>query len=99
MKYTCADCGKSFVYAAKKTEVPMASYQHLRGDAIEKHVCPYYLSLNFDEAKEPQPEITSIKSVDIAEADEWIAKGYRVLQHYAKTVTVALEKEREMNEK
>jgi len=93
MKYQCESCGKVFVYAAKKTVSLSSSfseeYKEQYPMQVETHVCPFCQSLEFDEAKEVQPEIASIKSVDIAEADEWIARGYVVLDRYAKTVTMA----------
>jgi hypothetical protein len=56
----------------------------------ETHVCPYCQSLDLDEHVEPEAAITSVKSVDLADVDEWLKKGYVVHELYAKTATLKL---------
>jgi ribosomal protein L32 len=92
------ECGKVFLYAAKltvqsqvqvlnndKTSV-VASYSY--PETIEHHVCPYCKSPDLREVEETQPHIESIVSVKIAEADDWIKKGYEVQTTYASTVNL-----------
>ena len=84
MKYICLDCHRTFMYAAEETiqksEDPI--------DMLEFHVCPYCFSKNIDEQKLEEPKIVSVKSVDLAEVDAWLEKGYEVRELYAKTATL-----------
>jgi DNA-directed RNA polymerase subunit RPC12/RpoP len=98
MKYECLEqkCGKVFLHPAKqsftRSELGVVS-------AEEYYVCPYCLSKNIDKISSPALRIESIQSVKIADADEWIKKGYEVKESYASTVTLvkygAIEKKPE----
>ena len=52
----------------------------------------YHLVLYESEDEKPQPKkekkIISIKSLAIEDADDWLTRGYEVLDRYSKTVTV-----------
>jgi hypothetical protein len=94
------DCGKEFLYAAKKTVTnqifpskPPNEYTGI-GDftltptTLESHVCPFCQSLEIAEVEKTEPAIESIISINIPEADEWIKKGYEVKDTYATKVTL-----------
>ena len=51
-------------------------------------MCPLCGSFEFDEYKEVQPEISSVKSVPLAEVDDLLKEGYVVESLYAKTATL-----------
>ena len=100
MKFKCLNenCGKTFVYAAKtrkpidteaKALTTAAGSLQVTESFVETHVCPYCNSRDFTEYTEPQPEITSVKSVPLEDVDELLAQGYVVEQLYAKTATLA----------
>jgi hypothetical protein len=61
---------------------------------IESSVCPFCHGLEFSEFVEPQPEIVSVKSVPIEDADALIKDGYVVLEVYAKTVNLIKKAEK-----
>lgn len=51
------------------------------------------------ELKEPEEaKVTSIKSIDINEADELIKQGYEVKESFAKNVTLVLRQKEEKKE-
>jgi DNA-directed RNA polymerase subunit RPC12/RpoP len=86
MKYQCLNeaCGKLFMYPAKKTETPITA-------VYETHVCPYCGSLDIEEytpEPTPQPQITSVVSVELAQVDSYLKMGYVVRELYAKTATL-----------
>lgn len=100
MKFKC-ECGKVFLYAAKRTSVPYMIQTEIerKGTSatvptqipeftLEQHVCPYCQSLNFTEFVEPQPAIINVKSVDLENVDAWLKEGYVVESLYAKTATL-----------
>lgn len=91
-------CGKEFLYAAKKVRNDK-DVEHLKKEGIEPifieypttietHICPFCASLEIAEVEKTEPRIESIVSVKIAEADEWIKKGYEVAGMYASTVNL-----------
>lgn len=87
MRFGCLDksCDKEFVYPAKIT---VQRQSMLPNDLIEKHVCPYCLSLNFDElpkdSKGTNDSVTEVVSVPHAEAAAKVKEGYKVYGIYAK---------------
>ncbi len=106
MKYQC-DLGHQFIHPATRTtnESP-TTYQDLRVSSsaasvpvvsvavsVESSVCPFCYSLVFDEI--PEPQVESIKSVDINEADQYLKDGYEIVDRYAKSVTVVKKKVQE----
>lgn len=118
MKLRCLNpsCAKTFLYAAKLVTVRNTTttieqdYLGTSASSIkipetttqEFHVCPYCNNVNIDEFVEPQQEITSVKSVNLEDVDEWLGKGYVVRELYAKTATLIKKGEksslRERNE-
>jgi hypothetical protein len=99
MKYQC-NKGHIFTHPAKKTinhynatmpdqKLPDGSHIFL-GASEEFRTCPHCGNLNYEEYIEPQEIITSVKSVPLEECDNWIAKGYKVRELYAKTATMVL---------
>ena len=65
------------------------------------HFCPVpdCHSLALKEYVEVEPEITSVKSVDLANVDEWLDKGYTVKEFYAKTCTLIKKEAKPVKEK
>lgn len=96
MKFECADCHKTFLYAAKKTEntyskVTEAKEQIGTVSIIspvvlsfkETHICPFCQSLNIQEVvEEPKlnPKITALIESPNAEVNARLAEGYEVLE-------------------
>lgn len=90
-------CGKEFLYAAKRVRTcKMISTTYPM--TIETHICPYCRSLDICEVEKTDPKIESIVSVKIAEADEWIKKGYEVAGMYASTVNLIRKAKEEKQE-
>ena len=56
-------------------------------ETMEFHCCPYCGEKDIQEAAE---KITSLKSVDINEVDDWLAKGYCVHETFSKQATIKL---------
>ena len=98
MKFLCLnpECQKKFIHPAVKRDAadPAKGIYASIGNmfvaesSIETHCCPYCQSLSYDEVVEPKEEITSVKSVDLAEVDKWLLEGYLVESLYAKTATL-----------
>jgi len=97
MKYQCQSCKKQFTHPAKQVKSSDAENHTLAIaagtvfsviDYTEFHVCPFCNSLEFSEYIEPQYEISSVKSVDLAAVDECLKQGYVVRELYAKTATL-----------
>ncbi len=105
MKYQCEN-KHQFIHPAKETfyhtrvtnvgtgvvdEFPIdaASATRIR----ETSVCPFCYSLVFDEI--PEPQVESIKSVPINEADDWFAKGYELASHTKDQATIVKKKVQE----
>jgi len=57
-------------------------------EGFEKRVCPYCESVDIDDLVEVQTEISSVKSVPLAEVDDLLKEGYVVESLYAKTATL-----------
>ena len=91
MKYKCLNekCGKVFLYPARETATStiVKDGQDEYG-TLETHVCPFCQGLELEEYTEPQPQIISVKSIPIEDADALIKEGYVVLEVYAKTVNL-----------
>ena len=101
--YQC-DKGHKFIHAAKLTSSLPASEETAKVakeqelplfDSVETYVCPFCLNLfvpisnlNFTEYAKPEADVESIKSVELNEADQWIAQGYQPRDYFAKTVTL-----------
>ncbi len=101
-KLKCVDCGKTFLYAAILTTESTPTFDFNQTTSatqisttfnfsVEKHVCPYCQSLNLDEVQDG--DIVSVKSVDLADVDEWLKQGYTVHELYAKTCTLVKKAE------
>lgn len=101
MKYQCVDpaCKAVFSHPAKKTTLSVtmnvdmqqennitAQTQNTTG--LETYVCPVCNGKFFMEYDEPQPEISSVLSVDLAQVDSYLAKGYVVHELYARSATL-----------
>ena len=99
--YQCLNetCKKQFMHTAKKTKLTITINVDLTHDetmkiqtqnteGTEKQVCPFCDSLNYNEYTEPQPEITSVKSVELCQVDDYLKLGYVVRELYAKTATL-----------
>ncbi len=97
-KYVCDKCQKKFVHPAKIVDttpsytapnmttsaLPVVSNQK----SLEYTVCPFCQALEYSEFVDPQPEITSVVSVDLADVDAKLQEGYIVESLYAKTATL-----------
>ena len=86
MGYECLDCKKRFLFTAKlvkESEDENILY-------IEYQVCSNCLSLNFIELYEKSysEEIESVRFVYPRDVDDYIKKGYKVHQIYAKEVVM-----------
>jgi hypothetical protein len=85
-RFECEDCHKTFLYpAVMTTEMPQTP-----DTWFEVRICPYCHSMNIKEVEQtiPVEQITSVKSVDLAEVDELLKQGYQVHELYAKTATL-----------
>lgn len=99
MKYLCID-GHVFVHPAKLTLPKEGSEKSLAliqlgsmacitaFPTIEMQVCPVCESHIYTEFVEAEPEITSVKSVDLSQVDDYLKLGYVVRELYAKTATL-----------
>lgn len=84
MKYQCnnPNCKKSFLHTAQLTNY---GKDH---ELIETNVCPFCQSKEYTEFVEPAEEISSVKSVDLAQVDDYLKLGYKVKELHAKTATL-----------
>lgn len=59
-------------------------------DFAEFYCCPHCNDENttFEEYVKPEPEITSVRSVDLSQVDDYLKQGYVVRELYAKTATL-----------
>ena len=78
-------CKKTFLKPAKLTCIKNPS------EIVEYSVCPHCRDKNYQEI--PPVElfeefIVSVKSVDLADVDNWLQQGYIVKELYAKTATL-----------
>jgi hypothetical protein len=57
---------------------------------IENKICPFCTDANgnLSEFVDVEADITSVKSVDIAQVDEYLKLDYKVKELYAKTATL-----------
>lgn len=62
--------------------------QLAQSELIETQVCPFCQSKEYTEFVEPAEEISSVKSVDLAQVDDYLKLGYKVKELYAKTATL-----------
>jgi len=105
MKYQCVDpkCKAIFSHPTKQTKLTMTLSINLKDEedmkmqtqnteGIESHVCPVCHGLFFMEYDEPKPEISSVVSIELAQVDSYLAKGYVVHELYAKTATLKMLK-------
>lgn len=103
MKYQCVDpkCKAIFSHPAKHMTRPtnfkeyknkMESGETFVYEEFETYVCPICNGKFFTEYDEPKPEISSVVSVDLAQVDSYLAKGYVVHELYAKTATLKMLK-------
>ena len=94
MKFKCLNekCNHPFMYPAKRNVTKPQRDDEFESE--ETSVCPFCGSLEFDEFVEPQPQIVSVKSVPIEDADALIKDGYVVLEVYAKTVNLIKKAEK-----
>ena len=98
-----AKCEKTFLYPAKRIVEGAPVQYPLQNEATnasgfmpqigikeitETKICPFCGEKEFEEQREPQPEIVSVKSVDLADVDAWLEQGYVVESLYAKTATL-----------
>ena len=76
----------NFLYdaTANATNMPISQ----EPTSIETHVCPHCHSLNIDEVPPVKEQIASVKSVDLANVDEYLKEGYVVHALYAKTAVL-----------
>ena len=100
MKYKCLslDCGKQFMYTAKKIvstvkNTALTNEETFTDVTVETNVCPYCDSLNFDEspAEAPvNPEIIALIDSPLADVNARLAEGYRVMPDkiYAKSAVL-----------
>lgn len=104
MKYKClnVDCGKSFLYAAKKTVTHLydepypvnsdgAIKTYTNNMVVETLVCPYCGSLNFDELPQEAKginlaDVESYKDVAPNEVDDYLKQGYIIYQSWQKNI-------------
>jgi len=102
MKFKCLveSCGRKFLYAATKTitatitakpdfttnAVPYSNDSEF--ESTEYRCCPYCGSMDFDEITEKESVIVSVKSVNLEEVDDWLAKGYTIQSLYAKNAVL-----------
>jgi hypothetical protein len=89
MKYQCLR-GHVFLYPAKYVwDDPKNN-----SNTIETCCCPVcaftdnLIEVHIEEIVEPEPEITSVKSVDLSQVDDYLKLGYVVRELYAKTATL-----------
>lgn len=82
MKYQCSG-GHIFTF-------PVTVHTAAGESWVETKTCPYCIAENthIDEYVEPQESVTSVKSVDLAQVDDYLKQGYVVRELYAKTATL-----------
>jgi hypothetical protein len=91
MKYQCIDpaCKAIFIHPAKLIDsTPTKNEQYIQGAVLESYVCPACKGIFFSEYDEPQPQITSVVSVELSQVDSYLKQGYVVHDLYAKTATL-----------
>ncbi len=81
MRYQCQKCLKTFPF-------PKTIRSGNENQWSEYETCPYCSSIDITEYTETQPEINSVKSVDISQVDDYLKLGYTVKELYAKTATL-----------
>ena len=64
-------------------------------ETIESHCCPYCYGSDLREVEKTEPQIESIISVEIKEADALLKQGYEVRDAYATKVTLVKKAEEE----
>ncbi len=100
MKYLCCN-GHKFIHPAKlvyhdysktdETEQKIGAISIIEPLVIateEYSVCPDCGVTAYIEYVEAEPEITSVKSVDLSQVDDYLKMGYVVRELYAKTATL-----------
>lgn len=93
-KFQCLNeaCGKLFMYPAKITiNLKGIGKGYIDGDVVEHHVCPYCQSFDIEEytpEPAPQPQITSVVSVELSQVDSYLKMGYVVRELYSKSATL-----------
>lgn len=98
MKYQCENCHKTFAHPMKqrvyiKSDADRviavgSTFASNPADFSEFNTCPFCGDKNFSEFIEPQEDITSVRSVDLAQVDDYLKQGYKVRELYAKTATL-----------
>ena len=89
MKYQCSRCKEVFHYPMKYT-LDQSSVEDNKGEtkSRETYHCPFCENQRFTEFIEPEPDIISVKSVDLNEVDTYLKDGYVVEAMFAKTATI-----------
>lgn len=80
LKYRCDNCGQRFLVPAK-----ILKNEPTEDGTFEYSVCPFCKTPRFDEYT---PEITSVKSVDLADVDGYLQNGYQVKELYSKNAVL-----------
>lgn len=94
MKYQCPDGhifvipGRIIAANAPEKALNFEEMHNVVTITYETACCPICKDTKFSEYVEPQPEITSVKSVDLAQVDDFLKQGYTVRELYAKTATL-----------
>ena len=92
MKYQCLNdiCKYVFIHPGKRTiNTPSGNLKLVYPSlSRETYVCPICGSFDFEEYKEPENEITSVKSVPLEEVDTYLKDGYTVKELYARSATL-----------
>lgn len=81
MKYQCKE-GHTFLFPLTRHEGKDEN------NWVETKHCPFCMTANYEEYTEAQPDITSVKSVDLSQVDDYLKLGYTVKELYAKTATL-----------
>jgi predicted RNA-binding Zn-ribbon protein involved in translation (DUF1610 family) len=97
-KFKCLNCGIDFIHPAIKTigigdsKTAIIGSMAIQGDTLTTHVCPNCQDWKLEEYVEVPEELSDVISVPYEGVAVKLAEGYKVVEIYAKTITMKLPK-------
>jgi hypothetical protein len=105
-KYICAKCNEVFTHTARMVLPIEKGDQHINiaigvspmfaiSAYVETAVCPFCHNIKFTEYVEAPEELSDVISVPYEGVAVKLAEGYKVVEIYAKTITMKLPKKKD----
>jgi len=85
LKYQCRKCEQEFIHPAIIVDDQLKDSNR----TVETHVCPYCLSLNYDEVQAVPEQVEAVYVHDLQSGEntalnDKLAEGYKITSRYAK---------------